>query len=145
MDQLMFAFMAWISAVTGLPPAEELPELVFNTPAELQMLHHPGAAYREGDGVPQAVALYDLEERIIHLTDDWEVRDPVDLSVLLHELVHHMQASADVGYDCRGAMEKVAYDAQIAFLASMDLDMFEVMEINRLFYVLLTTCSLDAH
>ena len=145
MDQLMFALMAWISAATGLPPAQDLPELVFNTPAELQMLHYPGAVYREGDGVPQAVALYNLEEGVIHLTDDWEVRDPVDLSVLLHELVHHMQASADIDYDCRGAMEKVAYDAQIDFLASMDLDMFEVMEINRLFYVLLTSCTLDGN
>ena len=145
MEQLMFALMAWIGAATGLPPAEDLPRLVFNTPQELQMLHYPGATYREDDGAPQAVALYNLEEGIIHLAQGWDVRDPVDLSVLVHELVHHMQASADVGYPCRGAMEKVAYDAQIDFLASMDIDLFEAMEINRLFYTILTSCSLDAY
>lgn len=142
MDQLMIALMVWISAASDLPAAPQAPSVEFNTPQELHELNFPGTAYRAESGAPQAVALYDLDGAVVHLPDGWQVSDPVDLSILVHELVHHMQASAGLEYQCRGAMEKVAYDTQIAFLESMGLDMFEVMEINELFYRIITSCGL---
>ena len=142
MDQLMFALMAWISAVTGLPPATDTPDVQFNTVAELQVLHSPDASYQAESSAPQAIALYNLHEAVIHLPDDWQPTDPLDVSVLVHELVHHMQVSAGEEYRCRAAMEKVAYDTQIAFLASMGIDLFEAMEINELFYRIITDCDL---
>ncbi|MCB9947995.1 MAG: hypothetical protein H6842_09235 [Rhodospirillaceae bacterium] len=141
----MFALMAWIGAVTGIPPAPDVPAVMFNSAAELQRLHSPDAAYldpADGDGSPQAVALYNPLDGTLHLPEGWQADDPVDISILLHELVHHMQSRAGMEYACRAEMEKAAYDAQIAFLASMGMDMFEVMEMNELFYRIITNCAL---
>lgn len=143
MDALMYALMAWASAQTGIAPADTLPAVTYTAPEEMVQMQYP-----DGDGGAAAngvrvVALYDPNEAEIYLPLGFDVRDPVDVSVLLHELVHHMQYEAGVGYACRGEMERVAYEAQGEYLSSVGIDLLEAMEMNGLFLHLVTTCLGD--
>ena len=89
----------------------------------------------------QALAAYHISSRTILLNDSWAGETFVDQSVLMHELVHHMQRMAGKEYICPGLSERTAYEAQRIFLESHGLDMFEVMEISKLFYMIVTNCA----
>jgi len=54
--------------------------------------------------------LYDAEETVIYIAAPWNPRDAEDVSVLLHELVHHRQAPHH--WYCPGAQEEAAYELQ---------------------------------
>ena len=55
-------------------------------------------------------AFYDGETQTITLVAPWNIRDPVDQSILLHELAHHRQAT--LHWVCDGAQELPAYRLQ---------------------------------
>lgn len=59
--------------------------------------------------------LYDPGQAEILLVRPWDPRDPEDVSVLLHELVHHRQAPHH--WYCPAAQELPAYRLQEAWLA----------------------------
>ena len=48
-------------------------------------------------------------------------------------------------YGCRGDMEMVAYEAQRAFLSSMNIDLFDVMAITPMGFKLLTLCHIEGY
>jgi hypothetical protein len=67
-------------------------------------------------GQGDILALYDDAKRTIFLPDDWTGATDAGLSVLVHELVHHLQNVAGLKYNCAGDREKLAYQAQSAWL-----------------------------
>jgi hypothetical protein len=80
--------------------------------------------------------LYDPETATIHLVAPWSAGDARDVSVLLHELVHHRQTAARHFY-CPGAQEPEAYDLQAEWLAERDL----TLRVNRIAVVLEADCT----
>ena len=60
------------------------------------------------------VAVYDND--IIYLSDGWRGGSPADQSVLIHEMVHHLQKHAQLRYGCPQEREKLAYQAQERWL-----------------------------
>jgi hypothetical protein len=76
-----------------------------------------GARFSKSD---QTRGLYDPVIETIYLVRPWNMRNLHDVSVLLHELVHHRQATAGHWY-CPGAQELPAYRAQEAWLAAHGL------------------------
>lgn len=54
-------------------------------------------------------------------SDTWSPADPVELSYLVHELVHHAQQLAGRGGECRGRREEEAYRLQNLWLAEQGL------------------------
>ena len=140
MDALMYALMAWASAQTGIAPADTLPSVIYAAPEEMIEMQYPdsdGGAAASGFRV---VALYHPDNAEIYLPIGFDAADPVDVSVLLHELVHHMQYEAEVSYACRGEMERVAYETQGEYLSTVGIDLLEAMEMNGLFLHLVTSC-----
>lgn len=80
--------------------------------------------------------LYDPETQVISLVRPWAAENPLDVSVLLHELVHHRQASVGHWY-CPGAMELPAYKIQQVWLGELELE----ADINWVAVVLEAGCS----
>lgn len=58
-------------------------------------------------------AFYDDRTATITLVSPWDIRDPADRSVLLHELAHHRQAPHH--WYCPAAQELPAYKLQAAW------------------------------
>ena len=81
------------------------------------------------------LALYDNTSKTIFLPDDWIGTSPVDQSVLVHDMVHHIQNLAGLKFECPMAREKSAYLAQDKWLGrsgmslerEFDVDMFTVL------------------
>lgn len=63
--------------------------------------------------------LFDPETSTIYLVSPWDVSDPEDVSVLLHELVHHRQAKQH--WYCPAEQEWDAYKLQAAWLTELGI------------------------
>lgn len=125
MRDLLVALIAWAAQHTGLPPAPPPPVLIMPHATVVQMychdqpLHRPGqACVVDNDGVQ---AFYNREGRYIVLGDNWDVATDEGRAVVLHELVHHLQAEAGREYPCQNAREAEAYEAGNAYLAERGL------------------------
>jgi len=117
------------------PARDALPkiEIVSAAVAQGRIGHHTGSG-----GILRG--LYDPEREVISLVAPWSPERPEDLSVLLHELAHHRQKTAQHWY-CDGAQELPAYRLQAQWLDDHDA----VLSINWLAAVLQSTCSRRDH
>ncbi|KZY39677.1 hypothetical protein A3731_10430 [Roseovarius sp. HI0049] len=101
----------WLDAESPYPARATAPRLRLISPQRARaMSTGPGrlGATRRG--------LYDPDTQTIYLVRPWSMRNPQDVSVLLHELAHHRQATAQHWY-CPGQQELPAYRLQEAWLA----------------------------
>lgn len=117
LPQLVAHLETWLDANTDLQRRAAAPTIEWVSPAK--------AAYLQG-GAQAAKAettrgLYDPDTQAIYLVQPWSARDPFDVSVLLHELVHHRQNGGGHWY-CPGAQELDAYRTQEAWLAELGLE-----------------------
>src|SRR5581483_9371507 len=94
------AIAGWLSQEFGLPQAAELPRIAFATPAEILRRRYrimrgdsKQSAYETPaqSTVERTVAIYDDSDTTIYLTQDWRGDSVADVSVLVHEMVHHLQ------------------------------------------------------
>ena len=61
-------------------------------------------------------AFYSKDEHLVYLADNWNKNDLVDQSILVHELVHHLQSKDHIQFACWGRYEAQAYELQIQWL-----------------------------
>ena len=81
------------------------------------------------------LAVYIDGAEIIYLIEGWTGRTPADLSVLVHEMVHHFQYKLGLKHECPQDREKLAYAAQDRWLhlfghsleSDFELDGFSVL------------------
>lgn len=104
----------WLDANTDLPARPDLPEIRVVSAQQAALI-----AGLPGRGHGATRGLYDAQSETIYLVHPWAADDPEDLSVLLHELVHHRQAPRH--FYCPAAQEEGAYRAQSAWLAELGL------------------------
>lgn len=92
-------------------------------PAVLLCRSGDAIAYEGRDLVvgPLVHGLYDHPERQIWLVAPWDAGDPVAVSTLLHELVHHLQFT-QARWPCAAAAEPEAYRLQAAWLAEQGIE-----------------------
>src|SRR4051812_2907671 len=109
---LLTAIVTWISANFALPPDYDHPQLKLVPAMEITFLRYQAftpaqrrdvlksLADNTGDSHSrEAVAVYDDRTRTIFLPDTWTGETPADLSVLVHEMVHHLQNRAHIKYE----------------------------------------------
>ncbi|MGV7218170.1 DUF6647 family protein [Bradyrhizobium sp. UFLA05-112] len=143
-EELLDEVASWLSSNFDLPAIKDHPAIEFASKAKLATMrasdhaHWQGLTQDEGiDRLAQrtVVALYDNNSKTIFLPDDWIGKSPADQSVLVHEMVHHLQNMAEFKFECPMAREKLAYLAQDKWLrrfgtsleSEFDVDMFTVL------------------
>ena len=137
----------WLSTNYDLPYSAEPLRLERVPPLRLYQLRHkaflPAQTVGE-NSTPQpgyqreVVAVYDDKNRIVYLPDSWTGETIAEQSVLVHEMVHHLQNLAGQKFACAGEREKPAYLAQDKWLKQhghdlekdFDVDMFTVVAIS---------------
>jgi hypothetical protein len=142
--------MQWIAKRFGLPGSAERPAIVFERPADLTRMRNggfvthpttqnaPNAEHRSGRG--EVLALYNDARRIIHLSEDWSGASDSDMSVLVHEMVHHLQNLAGLKYYCASEREKIAYQAQSAWLRQFDKSLDSEFGLDPLTLLVRSSC-----
>ena len=143
-EDMLDEIATWLASNFDLPAIKDRPAVKFVPLMKL-------ATMRAGDSAPlhgpesngeinepaqrRVVALYNYDLRTIFLPDDWIGKSPADQSVLVHEMVHHLQNVANLKFECPMAREKLAYLAQDKWLGrfgtslekEFDVDMFTVL------------------
>jgi hypothetical protein len=130
LDELMVSLMAWIAVTTDLPVIDP-PELMVGATAVRPSLS-PLA--------PHLLALYDEDTSCILLARDWDEADPIDRSVLLHALLHHVQAAA-AAQRCDGVREAEAYRLQALWLSQQGIDFYQAFGASPTLLARLGLCS----
>ena len=135
--------IVWISANFDLPAKSDRPLIRFATQTEMMRIRIADRMRWRGfvqeepaaENERSVVAIYDTSSRTIYLPENWRGESAADQSILVHEMVHHLQNLAGVKFECPAAREKTAYLAQDKWLArfgkslenDFDVDMFTVV------------------
>jgi hypothetical protein len=151
---ILTSIIKWLAANYDLPASQDLPRVEFTTPMKLVAMRYKGmmpAGWREDairDPSVQAahqrevVAIYNDKTRTIFLADGWTGVEPVERSVLVHEMVHHLQNLANLKYECPAAREKLAYEAQSDWLKQQGLDLEDEFGVD-LFTIFVTSACMN--
>lgn len=148
MDELQTSIVLWLSSGFNLPVNFDHPEVklvdrhsMIEVRASVLNLEEDKAKLRGAAVHGQSiVALYDDESRIIYLDQSWSALSPIDVSVLVHEMVHHLQNLGGVNYPCEAAREHPAYHAQKQWLEEAGISLEEALEIDAMTLLVLTKC-----
>jgi hypothetical protein len=137
LDALLTAIVVWLSANFSIPPNFELPHIEYAPSAKMADIrsNHTHSAVQLTQDTSDVVALYDDKRRTIILPEGWSGTTPAELSVLVHEMVHHLQNVNGEDFECVGAREKPAYLAQGKWLkqfgrsleSEFQIDMFTIV------------------
>jgi hypothetical protein len=155
MDALLTAIVIWLSTNYGLPATFEHPRIERVPSIEMATLRYKGllmSRHREVSVIQDqetslekmrdVVAVYNDQTNTIYLSNKWVGRTPAELSVLVHELVHHLQNEAGVTFECPAEREKLAYEAQDKWLGLFGRNLQHEFEINGLALLISTSCAM---
>ena len=136
----------WLASNFDLPTTKERPAIAIVSQAQLvakRLQQDPpseGAAHADPTQ-RRVVALYDDRARAIFLADDWIGTSPADRSILVHEMVHHIQNLAGIKYECPMAREKPAYLAQDKWLGQFGLSLEKEFDVDMFTVVVSSACA----
>lgn len=153
MELLLTVIVTWLSISFGLPAVDEHPSVEFVSAPEMAEVRYSGA---ESGGATRVVretnvattagighpfqAVYDDRTRTIYLPEGWTGATPAEVSVLVHELVHHLQNVGGLTYACPQAREKPAYQAQARWLELFGESLDEAFGLDAMTILVRTSC-----
>lgn len=152
-EKLLTVLVTWLSISSGLPADHDHPEIKLASTAEMTALRLERAHQAlerhvdlqiESDPDPaqgtELYAIYDDQTRTIFLSEDWTGATPAESSILVHELVHHLQNAAGLTYACAEGREKPAYQAQERWLEIFDTSLSAEFGLDPMTLLLRTNC-----
>ena len=147
---LLTAMETWVSSQFDLPAIHEHPRIEFAPPAKIaslrfsDLLSDPGAQVEPNNRAPSAqhdtIAIYDDATRTIYLPEGWSGSTPAELSVLVHEMVHHFQNLLGLKHECPQEREKLAYIAQDRWLGLFGHSLADDFALDPFSLFVKTTC-----
>lgn len=149
---LLENIVTWLSDNFGLPANHDYPQVELISPTKMSAVRYresdpdrPPSAVVNGAQSAQAgqddlEGLYIDASRTIYLRQGWTGNTPAELSVLVHEMVHHLQNVAGLKYECPQAREKLAYEAQDRWLAQFGRSLKNEFEIDAMTVLIHTKC-----
>jgi hypothetical protein len=119
MEALLTAIALWLSINFPLPASLNHPAIKFVSAAEMTALKQ--SQFRTSDVSASEisldiVSLYSNASKTILLLDGWTGKTPAELSILVHEMVHHLQNVGQLKFACPEEREELAYKAQDSWL-----------------------------
>ena len=136
MKEIITALMIWMGANTNLDTNHDIPLVVFLPQEQMEQMYY-GDHEHDEDSLH---GLYDTNNNRIILMDTWDRRDPWDLAVLLHEMVHYLQDMNKIKFNCTAEMERDAWPIQKKYLDQVhNYD----WEYDELWYVMISSCNMN--
>lgn len=127
LEALLRAVTVWVASELELPVPATLPAVVFTSPRSMVEMRYGMAANDQ----LRVTALYHARTQRIFLADDWTGETQKELSVLVHEMVHHVEAQAGVQFSCPNQRERSAYRLQEHWLAQFGIDFLRTFNTDR--------------
>jgi Domain of unknown function (DUF6647) len=142
-EELMNSILNWLVAKFDLPAMREVPRMEFVQPAAMAQLRYGGSVASQAmplDMGRDVVAIYDEAKRTVYLPEGWTGVTPAEQSVLVHEMVHHLQNLGKLKYECPEAREKLAFAAQEQWLELFDRTLADEFELDPFTLLVRTSC-----
>jgi hypothetical protein len=136
-NALLTTIVTWLSINFGLPAIYDHPTITLLPATQIAEVRYGTVNSIDSREV---VAIYNDEKHEIFLADSWAGKSPADLSVLVHEMVHHLQNVGGLKYECPESREKLAYDAQNAWLGLFGQNLSAEFELDQMTLKLATRC-----
>lgn len=136
-DLLVSVIVTWLAANFDLPAINDHVSIKFVPPPQIAALRYGVMGTDAGRHV---LAAYVDRTKTIYLPEHWAGRSPAETSVLVHELVHHLQHLDMRAYDCPEAREKLAYAAQERWLGLFGRSLLQDFEIDAMTLKVVTAC-----
>jgi hypothetical protein len=143
--------VTWLSQNFGLPASNQMPKIEFMAPAGIAALYFRGLSGEQRtmainsrampDGGSEIIAVYESALETIYLPEGWRGTTPAEMSLLVHELVHHLQNRAQLKFACPQEREKIAYAAQARWLERFDRSFFSEFETDPMTLLVRTNCG----
>jgi hypothetical protein len=128
MQAFLIAIVTWLSVNCDLPANYELPTIHYASPSEITYFRYGAFSPTDKEKVAASqqalpaelrnstVAVYDHKNRAIILPTGWTAITPAEQSMVVHEMVHHLQYVAQFKFACPQEAESAAYKAQNKWL-----------------------------
>jgi hypothetical protein len=144
MQMLLTTLILWLSANFGLPATADHPHIIYESPAKITALRYGGIPEHTSANAQsshrQVISIYNPATKTIYLPKEWAGQTPAELSVLVHELVHHLQEIQKQKFSCPQEREQLAYEAQDRWLRMFGSDLSKEFEIDPFTIIVLSTC-----
>lgn len=144
---LLQAIVVWLADNFGLPRDADLPVVRRETATRIAAMHYGYALSDDPqvrDGTPPGqrtvIATYDSLSGTVYLPEAWQGRTAAELSILVHELVHHLQHRGHRRHACVEAGEALAFDAQDRWLGLFGSDLAAEFQIDGFTRLAATLC-----
>ena len=140
---LAAAISKWLSDEFDLPQAQSPPAFAMVPQGSLALLRmraidsHGSNVGRAGSTI---VAVYDDEARTIYLPKGWTGATAAELSIVVHEMVHHLQKEKELKYACPEEREQLAFAAQERWLAMYGTNLETEFELDPFTLLVRTNC-----
>jgi hypothetical protein len=149
MEALLTTIVLWLSANFGLPANYDCPRVEFVPATTIVALRYKpfGGGQLQMGMVPslqnqrQVVSVYDDRSKTIYLPEDWKGNTPAELSILVHEMVHHLQNIGKLKFECPQEREQDAYKAQELWLRLFGRDLLRDFELDQFTLLVSTKCG----
>jgi hypothetical protein len=139
------ALVVWLSKNFDLPARFEHPRIKF-VPAQAIVAMRYAAFLNDPTKVApvqsDVVSVYHAEMLTIYLRDDWQGVTPAEVSVLVHEMVHHLQTLARLKFGCPQEREQIAFRAQQRWLSAFDTDLEREFDLDAMWLLVSSNCGL---
>jgi hypothetical protein len=148
-EDLLISIENWLSSQFNLPTINHHPRIELVAPSTIaslgykKLLSDPSVvAESETTGSqPNTVSLYDDVTQTIYLLKGWTGNDDVEVSILVHEMVHHFQNLLGFKYACAQEREKLAYIARDRWLGQSGLSLASEFDLDPFSLLVATTCK----
>jgi hypothetical protein len=117
LELLLSVIVLWLSSNFDLPPDMRHPRVEIVSGDELTSRRLLNPAKAPSYQNEELEAVYKDDAQTIYLLHGWTSQSIKDVSVLVHEMVHHLQLSKNERYSCPAEREKLAYEAQEKWLS----------------------------
>ena len=144
MEALLTAIVLWLSINFPLPANLNHPGIKFVSAAEMIAVLNKNQPRRTGVSASEIssdiVSLYNNESKTIYLMDGWKGNTPAELSILVQEMVHHLQNVGQLKFACPEEREELAYKAQDSWLHLFGRDLEGEFEMDPLSILVKSKC-----
>ena len=115
------------------------PTVIMLHPQELINQYHATSGAKTNH-IEELWAYYNTRNQTIYLRQDFRQYDPWHQSILLHELLHHVQYHNKVEFQCINQMEEEAWPLQKQYLKEFhNID----WNYDQLWYLMISTCPMS--
>ena len=143
LKEILITLLIWISQNSSFeitnPNEYPLPVITFISQEEIHFIVTKKDLKENTVFIIQAA--YIPENYTIYLPHDLKLDTLLFKSILIHELVHHIQNINDVSYPCDGYIEKDAYNLEMKYLTQNGVeDPYKMISLDPLALMLITQC-----